>query len=219
LPTEAEFEAIFGVSRTTVRGALAQLHRAGRLERKQGRGTFWTAKAIAGKQEKLAGINRQIFHITRAATVEVLARFAVRAPEEIGRFLGLPPESRVLVFKQVRSCDSEPFSFTINYLPWIYGRAIQKKHLERMTMLETLERIVKIELGAVEHEVEITRATTEIAERLRIHVLDPVLTVNTKVFDGRNKPVEIVWTYFVESKYKFRVVLDKEQEPSPAHGV
>jgi DNA-binding GntR family transcriptional regulator len=100
-------------------------------------------------------------------------------------------------------------SYTINYLLETFGGPIEKKHLEEMTMLETLEKVVGVELGTVEHEVEITRANQEIAETLGISNLDPVLTVKTSVRDSQGKPVEVVWTHFVENKYKFRVVLDK----------
>ena len=78
-----------------------------------------------------------------------------------------------------------------------------------MTMLETLENIVGLELGVVEHEVEITRANKQVSGYLSIALLDPVLTVKTSVYDSSQNPVEIVWTYFVENKYKFKVVLDK----------
>ncbi len=99
-------------------------------------------------------------------------------------------------------------SYTINYLPKKYGSQIEKEHLRRMTMLETLESVVKIQLGTIEHEVEIMRATAEISKGLGLRLLEPVLTIKTSVFDTEQRPVEIVWTYFVENKYKFRVVLE-----------
>ena len=78
-------------------------------------------------------------------------------------------------------------------------------------MLETLEADFKIDLGTINHEVEITRANSVTSELLKIAVLDPVLTIKTSVFDSLNNPVEIVWTYFVENKYKFKVVLDNDK--------
>jgi DNA-binding GntR family transcriptional regulator len=77
-----------------------------------------------------------------------------------------------------------------------------------MTMLETIEKVANVRIGTIEHEVEVTRATDVIAEHLAIPVLDPVLTIKTAVHAKTGGPIEIVWTYFVENKYKFRVVLD-----------
>jgi len=211
LLSEEELREIFGVSRTTIRRALEHLLNKGLLVRRQGRGTFWTNSAAHLRDEKLAGINRQIFNISQKTTPVFLSKKNTTPLPDVSLFLGLPEEKQVSVIKRLRLDDTdEPMSYTINYMPVEYAMPITGKHLEKMTMLETLEKVVKLNLGTVEHEVEITRANSEIAEQLKISVLDPVLTVTTSVYDTDTNPVEKVWTYFVETKYKFRVVLDKE---------
>jgi GntR family transcriptional regulator len=209
LPTEEELREIFGVSRTTIRRALDHLRSKDLLVRRQGIGTFWSESARTIKQEKLSGINRQIFHIKKETKVQVLSKSTQKASDEIADFLRLSPQSDVIVFERLRSDQDELVSYTINYLPLSYGSKIDKEHLIKMTMLETLEKIAMINLGAIEHQVEITRADQIISKHLQIPVLDPVLTINTRVFDTYGTPVEIVWTHFVEHKYKFRVILDK----------
>lgn len=210
LMPEEELREIFDVSRTTIRKALEHLLKKGLLYRKQGKGTFWTEAAHVKQREKLSGINREIFNVKKETTVSVLYRAPGKASPEIARFLDIKPEDEVMVFKRMRrDHNNEPMSFTINYLPVKLGDRISKRHLSAMTMMETLEKVLHLQLGTVEHEVEITRSDAETAERLKISVLDPVLTINTRVFDSKKRPVEIVWTHFVESKYKFRVILDK----------
>ena len=207
---EEELREIFDVSRTTIRKALEHLLKKGLLYRKQGKGTFWTAVARKRRREKLSGINREIFNVKEETTVSVLQRGRVKASPEISSFLGIAPDEEAMVFKRMRRDENnEPMSFTINYLPVKLGDRITKQHLGAMTMMETLEKVLDLQLGTVEHQVEITRADAETAERLKISVLDPVLTINTRVYDIEKNPVEIVWTHFVESKYRFRVVLDK----------
>jgi GntR family transcriptional regulator len=209
VPPEEELCKVFSVSRTTVRRAVDHLLQKGLIMKKQGKGTFWTKKAGTLEGNKPSGINRQIFNITEETTVKVLAKYTEKAPPHVADFLKLPHDSDVIIFKRLRFINREPMSITINYMPVAVGTNIEKKHLEEMTMLETLETVIKIDLGIVEHEVEITRANSEVARHLKVPVLDPVLTVNTSVFDSEGEPVEIVWTHFVEDKYKFRVVLDK----------
>jgi GntR family transcriptional regulator len=209
IPTEENLCGIFGVSRTTIRKALDNLLHRGLLYKKQGRGTFWTESAGGIKKEKLSGINREIFRITQSTVAKVILKDSMVARAPINRELKIPENEPVVVFKRIRYADGEPMSFTVNYLPEKYGKKIEKEHLERMTMLETLENVVGLELGVITHEVEITRANQEIAGNLRITSLDPVLTVKTSVFDTEGGPIEVVWTHFVENKYKFRVVLDK----------
>jgi GntR family transcriptional regulator len=141
--------------------------------------------------------------------VKVLSKELAKIPDAAAEFLGLEKGSNAYIFQRLRFLSGEPLSYTINYLPKEIGEKIQKKHLQQMTMLETLENVVGLDLGIVEHEVEITRADRQISGYLGNAPLDPVLTVKTSVYDKKQKPVEIVWTYFVENKYKFKVVLDK----------
>jgi GntR family transcriptional regulator len=209
LPPEEEMKRAFGVSRMTVRHALDHLIQKGLLYRKQGRGTFWTEKASSVQKGKISGINREIFRITEKTEVRVLSRRDEPAQGEVARFLKLPGGTEITVFERLRTLRGEPMSYSVNYLPVRYGHRIERSHLERMTMMEVLKRVLKLDLGIVEHVVEITRAEAETARHLKVPVLDPVLTVMTTVLDGASEPLEIVWTRFVENKYRFRVVLDK----------
>jgi GntR family transcriptional regulator len=208
VPPEEELTRAFGVSRTTVRRSMEHLLEKGLLTRKRGKGTFWTDMARSVCREKLVGINKQIFNISEKTTVRVLSKSMGKGSKEVYDFLRIPEHEKVVVFRRVRYAGGDPMSYTINYIPERYGAPIEKKHLQQMTMLETIEKIAGVRIGTIEHEVEVTRATDVIAEHLDIPVLDPVLTIKTSVHAKNDSPVEIVWTYFVENKYKFRVVLD-----------
>lgn len=207
VPPEEELTRLFGVSRTTIRRSLEHLTAKGLVVRKQGKGTFWTDKARNVQPHKLTGINRQIFNINETTTVNVLSKTTERGTEAARRFLGVAQEEQVVVFKRVRYAAGAPMSYTVNYIRQEWGRLITPGHLKRMTMLEALETVAGVNIGTIEHEVEVARASAEIAQHLSVPVLDPVLSIQTSVFDTGEAPVEIVWTSFVENKYKFKVVL------------
>lgn len=207
VPPEEELTRLFGVSRTTVRRSLEHLIAKGLVVRKQGKGTFWTDAARSVRPHKLTGINRQIFNINEKTTVNVLSKSDEKGPEAARRFLRVAQDEDLVVFKRVRYAAGAPMSYTVNYIRQEWGRLITPAHLKRMTMLEALETVAGVNLGTIEHEVEVTRASAEIAQHLGIPVLEPVLSIQTSVFDTENVPVEIVWTSFVENKYKFKVVL------------
>jgi GntR family transcriptional regulator len=204
---EERLKDIFSVSRTTIRRAIEHLRENGLIERERGRGTFWTAKAGSLKEEKKSGVNRQIFGINDSTRVRKVEKSSENAGAEASDFLGLKESDTVTVFRRVRYSGERPMSYTVNYLLPVYGQKITSPHLEKMTMLETLEQVCGVKLGTIEHQVEIFRATPEIAEKLKVQALDPTLCVNTRVFDTEGSPVEIVWTWFAEDMYRFRVVL------------
>lgn len=208
VPPEQELTEVFGVSRTTVRRSMEHLLARGLLTRKRGKGTFWTESAKEITREKLFGSNRQIFNISGKTSVQVLSKVIGKGNRDVCSFLGVSEEADFVIFRRVRFAEGSPMSYSINFLPEKYGANIEKRHLQQMTMLETIEKVTGVLIGTIEHEIEITRATDVIAECLGIPVLDPVLTIRTSVYEKNGSPVEIVWTYFVENKYKFRVVLD-----------
>jgi GntR family transcriptional regulator len=207
LMPEERLKDIFGVSRTTIRRSIEHLRERGLLERGRGKGTFWTDKARQLVPEKKSGVNRLIFGVNDNTKTKEIDKAPGTVPEDAIAFLNIPAGELVQVFTRVRYSGDRPMSYTVNYLKPVYSSQIKKTHLEKMTMLETLEKICGVELGTIEHQVEIFRATSDIASRLGISALDPTLCVNTRVHDIKGEPVEIVWTYFVEKMYRFRVVL------------
>jgi len=60
LPSETELHATFGVSRATVRQALATLERNGRIERHQGRGTFVALPRMERHLPELTGFSEHV---------------------------------------------------------------------------------------------------------------------------------------------------------------
>ena len=205
---EERLKDIFGVSRTTLRHAIEHLVQEGLLERKRGKGTFWTEKAAGTSKEKLTGINKTIFNVDESVRVKVSSGKITAPADEAAEFLGLDKNSEIVYYERVRYAEGAPLSYTVNYVREEYGRFIKKHHLEKMTMLESLENIAGVRLGSIEHIVEVYRANQTVAEALKISPLDPTLRVNTRVFCRKGRPVEFVYTYFVEDRYKFRVVLD-----------
>lgn len=209
IPPEEELKDLFGVSRTTIRRAMEHLLHKRLVFRKQGKGTFWTDHAKELKNEKLAGLNRQIFSISKETKVRVLSKRKEACPDDIASMLKLPAGSDIIIFERLRLLNEKPMSYTTNYLPAAIGMHIKQSHLQKKTMLETLEEVVQLELGTIEHEVEITRANSDISKLLHIPALNPVLTIRTSVFDTEGRPIEVVWTHFVEHMYKFKVILGR----------
>src|SRR5256884_7180402 len=60
LPAEQELQALFGVSRATVRQALGQLERRRIVERHQGRGTFLAIPTMELSLPQLTGFSEQV---------------------------------------------------------------------------------------------------------------------------------------------------------------
>src|SRR4051812_26378086 len=106
LPPERELARRLGVSRMTVRQALAALAARGLLERGVGRGTFVRA---AGRVEHdlsgVLGFTEQLGRQGLAAGARVVSAAELDAPADVAAALG---SGRALRIERVRSADGRP---------------------------------------------------------------------------------------------------------------
>jgi len=108
LPTERELAASFGCSLITVRRALDELAREGRLERTRGRGTFVTEPPIARNIMGPAGFADELRALGyRPSSVVVTARLEEATPV-IADELGIPSRAPVYYLERIRGADGKP---------------------------------------------------------------------------------------------------------------
>lgn len=116
LPSESELMARFGVSRVTVRLALGRLEQAGRIERRQGKGSFASGKRIRHELDSLLSFHESL----RAQGLEAAMCLVSQ------RRVALPAELRGLFGARVRDCmevcrlhvvDGEPVALATSLLP------------------------------------------------------------------------------------------------------
>lgn len=108
LPTERDLAARYGCSLITVRRALDELAREGRLERTRGRGTFATDPPIvrdirgpAGFADEIRSLGYEPYSIVVTARREPATVAAARA-------LGIEPGATVHYIERVRGADGMP---------------------------------------------------------------------------------------------------------------
>jgi GntR family transcriptional regulator len=119
LPAEPELARLLGVSRATIREAVAELEEQGLVRRRQGAGTF-VQRNLAQVRNNL-NLNSGMTEMIRAAGKSpgtLPARFAERdATSEEREKLELTAGSRVLGMSRVRTADGRPFAKVTVALP------------------------------------------------------------------------------------------------------
>lgn len=119
LPREDSFSAVLGVSRMTLRQALANLEGAGMLERKSGRlgGTFVREPRIECDLSGLAGFTEQMRGANLKAGAKVVSAETVAANNTVARALALPLGAEVHEVVRVRTARREPLAIERSYFP------------------------------------------------------------------------------------------------------
>jgi GntR family transcriptional regulator len=181
LPTEQGLCEQFGVSRITVRRALADLVQQGLVTRRQGVGSFvrrQISTAPRANTRSYLDELRQTQFETQAEVIE----FGLRAtPQTIAEKLGVVGEALHIVRLRRERRTGEPLLVTEAWLPAGLDGVITAEELRR-TPLYRLLAAAGFSLGHIQHEI-----TAEIAGPRQAQLLDTaigaaLLRVNQLVF-------------------------------------
>jgi GntR family transcriptional regulator len=209
IPSENELSREMGVSRVTVREALRELVREDMLVKVQGKGTFVSHHPSTGLPAmKFTGFLEELYDRVQKVSVKDVEVSQVPVPDELRKLLSLAPEESELVrIKRLRYVNDAPYAFTINFLPLEIGRQIREKELYRVPLLWILQEELKIPITRAHETVEAAAADPEVAERLDIPLLSPVMHVKRVMFTDRDRPLELVESYYRADRYQYSVNL------------
>ncbi len=176
MPSEAELGQTYGVSRVTLRRALALFAGADLIERRQGSGTF--VRRLSGGTTGSDG-SRVVSDIgelasrTRARIAEF--RYASPSPQVRAAF-GCARDAIMQHAVRVRSQGRAAVAQIETWVPEEIGRRFVEHDLENLSMLELLARAGAAIVGG-EQIVAATLADPMVADRLTVQVGAPLLEI------------------------------------------
>ena len=188
LPGEEALAKMFGVSRVTIRRALADLDAAGLIERKHGLGTFVRKKPDARDSSPIKALMSQVTQAGKLA-VDVVAFEYGFPPEDVHKLLKLAPGDDVQRVVRVRRNKAGPIMHLTTYVPGAIGRTYTQKDLERIPLYQLLARAGKTYAKAQE-AVGACLADPIVAPLLKVSVGAPLLFVQRLLSTDNDEPVE-----------------------------
>ena len=212
LPSESDLQALFNVSRATVRQALAGLERKGRVDRQQGRGTFLRLPRMERGLPELTSFSE---HVTargiRAASMLVdytqLTASERTATSQFGR--GEP----LVKVVRLRLANDEPVGVHTVFLRAEVARQIgfTREGLDenRSVSLYELLELHGVRLAWAEEHLRARRASPREARLLGARGRAAVMSVRRLTRDDRDQLVEIVQAVYLGDKYDYVVQLER----------
>ncbi|NNG21031.1 GntR family transcriptional regulator [Naumannella sp. ID2617S] len=116
ISSERELVKQLGVSRVTVRQAIADLVAAGRLERVHGRGTYVTGPRIDSRLH-LMSFSREMRARGLEPRTEVLSATEVSATDAVAEQLQLSDGEPVVRVERLRLADDTPMAYEVGFYP------------------------------------------------------------------------------------------------------
>ncbi len=208
LPSEAELSQRFGVSRATIREALAKLEHAGVIIRKHGVGTFVAPPAplIDAGLEQLESIEtlaRRIGLETHMGKLTIVER--APSPVEADR-LQAPPGERVWSIARVIMTGKRPVAYLIDIVPTTYLSQTDLGEDFHGSVLDLFLQKTQLELSHSRTDILPEAAGEAIARQLRLSPADTLLKLEAQLYTRGGKVVDYSISYFVPGYFHFHVV-------------
>ncbi len=183
--TEDELTAAFGVSRVTLRGALADLVEAGYLKRTRGAGTRVVRRKVDERLQLGRNLSKKWGNEERMH-IALLVFERVGASPEVADDLGLEPGSDVLSIKRLRSTSLAPIAIDWRFVPGAYANRVGREDA-RTGIYSALARSVAFD--HVRMNIEGGLSGSEEVELLLMPPGTPILTQHFVVYDRNGRPV------------------------------
>jgi GntR family transcriptional regulator len=203
LPTEAELGQRFGLSRITVRQALAILTQRGLIERFPHRGSFVKPP---GKQAawEMRSID-DLVQLGIETETQVLSWQLVPPPRAVEHFF--KASAQVFRLRAVRSRASGPIFFAENYLVRRLGEELTRSDIATRTMVDLLRNKLLVPVDFATEDIEAGRASPAMAKHLLIAPGEPVLVQTIGLYDRDGTPLQIGRGWWRSDMFKRRYSL------------
>jgi GntR family transcriptional regulator len=208
LPTERELCQTYGVSRSTVRQALAQLEVEQRIFRRQGKGTFVSRAKIEQRLELMSHTEGM-----RARGISPSSKLIdvrrIHADQEVSTHLGLSPKSEVLRIERLRLADGDPIAIEVVFLSADRFDGITAALSDHASLYQLLSSNYGIELASAEETIEAVIAEGRDAGLLKCPPGMPLLMLSRRTLDTNGRPIGFVRSLYRGDRYRFQTGLQR----------
>ncbi|WP_425148639.1 GntR family transcriptional regulator [Deinococcus sp.] len=206
LPSERDLTQQLGVSRATVRQAISELSREGRLVRRRGLGTFLNTELVEQPLETVSGYSENMRRAGRQASTEVVSAALEPASERVAAALKLTPGAAVAVIVRRRLADGFPLMVERAHLDYALTPGLLTQDLSA-SLYHLLTERYHLDLAHGEEIIQLLGAPAPVAALLGIAEQTPLLYTVRTVQTEAGRPIEFTERYGRGDRCSFRVAL------------
>ena len=197
IPSERELCEMFGVSRITVRRAVADLEQEGVLFRVQGKGAFINAAKIQQPLFRVSSFTQDMNSRQMTPGARILAMERILCGAAIADKLGVSATEEVFMLKRLRLADDEPMAIETCYLPLYIGTAVAEKIGDNMSLYQLIQSVCGVTITRASETIEVARLKNYERKLLLSESIPYALHITRCSFDAEGNRIE-----YVDSKYR-----------------
>lgn len=210
MPTEEELAKGFNVSRITAKRALDDLAAAELVERRRGKGTFVTySSTFESVHAPLVGELEKLTNMAKRTHIKVLDVGEQLPPGDVAAEMGLDRGQLAWRATRIRCTEDDvPYGHLIS---WTIGieKGYTRRELERRVRLDILKDN-GIQIAKIEQNISAVPAQEFFAHALNMDIGEPTLLMVRRIYDKKNRLVDILYCHHNPRRFHFRLELDAE---------
>jgi GntR family transcriptional regulator len=216
LPSEAEMCQRLGISRTTVRQALARLEQQGLVSRHKGRGPrardrrekTWLLQSVEGFFEDEVG--RMGMHVSS----EILRLDVDRLPGWASEALEVPKDEHGVTLERLRSVEGLVALYVVNHLPVRLAGAISPYDDPNESLYQRLARRAGLEVAGARRVLQAVNAGDKLARLLEVERGAALAYVQSVSWDADMKPFDCYRAWLRTDRLKVDVQVAASIRPA-----
>ncbi len=207
LPTEEELCREFGVSRGTVRKAIAELKSEGYVISEQGKGVFIVKPKFEQSLLRFYSIGREMQNRNLAFYTKVITKEITKATKGIHEALNISEDENLNKIVRVRYLDNDPVIIESIFIPVKICPNLLEEDLENIPLYDILEDKYKLGILKVNETLEPVILRKEESKILRSKVGLPAFLIERITYLIDESPIEVRKSIIRGDRFKFTTEL------------
>lgn len=206
IPIEEDLQNRFGVSRATVRQAVADLVYSGVLERKRSKGTRVSQGRLEATLADLASFTNEMMRTGVNLTTQIIDFKHILPPDPVAEILQLDSKRNVALMERVRYVDATPIAIehwyaVLDYFPGLNRKLFNDSGMEQSTYYILMNRY-NLKINAAVDTVSPVRIEAREAKILNVEPGQPALLRTRISYSSDGRPVTYAsGIYLIQLKF------------------
>ncbi|MEA4820782.1 MAG: GntR family transcriptional regulator [Erysipelotrichales bacterium] len=209
LPSEAELQELYNVSRITVRRALSDLEHDGFIQRIKGKGTIVLPKKQYSDLYELTGFSEDAKNSGDTPSSVILKCEVQQASVTVANFLQIEPNEDVYYLKRLKLLNGRISGIFETYITQRLNFKIDVNKFSDKTSLYDYYEENGVFLGYASETIEAIMATSTLKREMFLDKEEPIFYRERITYDNKNVPIEFSKNFYKANGYKYVVRLHR----------